>query len=228
MKQVNQEPPAKPQLRLVVILSQPAKRMLDAIVQRGEAFNDLSNQDKGLLVGVRERNKLCEARQELERAGYITTERVGNHTHVHLNPGTALPSDLPETKREALIARCVEIDNMDSHGERTDRYSPFQVRRREQIPAWIEVWNFFFPRDAPPSEDTIRYALTLCGDSLVEFYNKMYGIDFTVREIKFRDKKRTHIERPRSYVMKSLERHAKEEGRKVQWRKAWVDYKAGK
>jgi hypothetical protein len=136
-----------------------------------------------------------------------------------------MPSDLPSFEREALIARCVEVDNLEAKGARTDRYSPFQIRRREQLVVFKQVWTFFFPRVEVFSEENIRYALTLCGDSLEELFSKMDSIRFDTSEIAFRNHKKTHIINPRSYVLKALERHAKEMGKEVKFRKPRISYK---
>src|SRR5215472_3677639 len=132
-------------------LTPRAMRFLGTLVEYGGAFNEMSLKQQIVLVRVSDKKELYKAREELVQSEYITTGEYGKKKLVYLTR-KPLPDDLPYIVLKRLKERCARVDCMNASGDHRDRYSPFQARRREQVPLVLEALKLYFPYIPPTSE----------------------------------------------------------------------------
>jgi hypothetical protein len=137
----------------------------------------------------------------LERVYPLQVATLEGVTHSGSSPeGSYLEGSHPKVL-PTLLARCEEVDGMDSSGEERSRTSPFQTRRREQLNLMDELIEKFLPGVDIGAADRKRL-LNWCDNSLETLYEELEYVSSAIQ-------KKGGIDYPRGYALKTVEARSK-------------------
>lgn len=145
-------------------------------------------------LGLENKNYAYRCRSDLRRAGLLT--RDGKLTLdtptsseippalLHSGQSFTMPAYQPQSlevdsifsayPQGSILSRIVQADHMDDTGDRSQRNSPFQARRKEQIAVLQEAFSEFWPNpDYTLTESAAKQLLNLAGDCAEAVYEAM-------------------------------------------------------